>query len=134
MRPGRSAISSRAQRPGGEAGRASIKYARSLVSEAIKLVVWLHGRQLELRDLRQDLIDEWIAAGLRTRRRVRMFLSWSRRASVTGPLQVAWDDHPATRQAIDDEQRIGIHQSRAAAWVRLAGGTYAEYVALRAVD
>jgi hypothetical protein len=28
-------------------------------------------------------------------------------------------------------ERIGIHQSRAAAWVRMAGGTYADYVALR---
>ena len=31
-------------------------------------------------------------------------------------------------------ERIGIHQSRAAAWVRLAGATYADYVALRTAD
>jgi hypothetical protein len=92
----------------GEAGPASIKYARSLVTEAIKLVLWLHGQQLELGDLHQDLIDEWIATGSPTRRRVRLFLAWSRRASVTGTLDVAWDDRPATRQAIDDEQRFAI--------------------------
>ena len=28
-------------------------------------------------------------------------------------------------------ERIGIHQARAALWVRLAGSTYAEYVAVR---
>ena len=28
-------------------------------------------------------------------------------------------------------ERIGIHQARAAQWVRLAGGTYADYVAVR---
>ena len=92
----------------GEATPASMKYARSLVSEAIKLVVWLHDQQLELADLRQDLIDEWIAGGLGTRRRVRLFLAWLRRASVIGPLDVDWDDRPATRHAIDDEQRFGI--------------------------
>jgi hypothetical protein len=78
------------------------------VSEAIKLVVWLHGQQLELPDLRQDLVDEWIAAGLRTRRRVRLFLAWSQCANVTGALHVGWDDRPAGRPAIDDEQRFAI--------------------------
>jgi hypothetical protein len=62
----------------GEAGPSSIKYARSLVNEAIKLVLWLHAQQLELADLRQDLIDQWIADGSGMRRRVRLFLSWSR--------------------------------------------------------
>lgn len=92
----------------GEAGPASKKYARSLVSEAIKLVVWLHDQQLELVDLRQDLVDRWVAAGSRMRRRVRMFLAWLRRGSVTGALDVDWDDRHPTRPAIDDEQRFGI--------------------------
>jgi hypothetical protein len=92
----------------GEATPASVKYARSLVSEAIKLVVWLQEQQLELADLRQDLIDEWVAAGLRMRRRVRLFLAWLRRAKVTGALHVDWDDRLPTRPAIDDEQRFAI--------------------------
>jgi hypothetical protein len=92
----------------GEATHASVKYARSLVSEAIKLVLWLHHQQLELGDLRQDVIDEWIAAGLRMRRRVRLFLAWLQQAKVTGALEVAWDDRPATRQAIDDDERFAI--------------------------
>jgi hypothetical protein len=92
----------------GEATNASVKYARSLVSEAIRLVGWLHDQQLQLADLRQDLIDEWIANGLTMRRRVRLFLAWLRRAKVTGALDVDWDNRPATRAAIDDDQRFGI--------------------------
>jgi hypothetical protein len=92
----------------GEATPASAKHARSLVSEAIKLVVWLHDRQHELALLRQDLIDEWVAAGVRMRRRVRLFLAWLRRAKVIGALEVDWDDGSATRPAIDDEHRFDI--------------------------
>ncbi len=92
----------------GEATPASVKYARSLASEAIKLVVWLHDQQLELADLRQDLIDEWVAGGSRMRRRVRLFLAWLQRAKVTGALHVDWDDRLPARPAIDDEQRFAI--------------------------
>ena len=92
----------------GEASQSSVRYARSLVTEAIKLVLWLDGQQLELADLRQDLVDEWIAAGARQCRRVRLFLAWLRRANVTGALRVDWDDRLATRPAIDDEQRFAI--------------------------
>ena len=49
---------------------AAQKDARSLISEAIKLINWLHEQQLELRDLRLDHIDAWIADGASTRRRV----------------------------------------------------------------
>ena len=130
----------------GEATPASVKYARSLVSEAIKLVVWLHGQQLELADLRQDLIDEWVAGGLRMRRRVRLFLAWLRRANVTGALHVDWDDRPATRPAIDDEQRFRIlrrllHDSELDLRDRFAGSVLLLYgkpttriVALRTTD
>lgn len=92
----------------GEASDSSIKYARSLVTEAIKLVLWLDDQHLELADLRQDLVDEWIAGGARQRRRVRLFLAWLERASVTGALNVDWDDRLPTRPAIDDEQRFAI--------------------------
>lgn len=92
----------------GEASRSSIKYARSLVSEAIGLVRWLHDQQLELADLRQDLIDRWVAGGTAMRRRVRLFLAWLRRANLTGTLDVDWDDRLPTRPAIDDEQRFAI--------------------------
>jgi hypothetical protein len=71
-------------------------------------VLWLHERQLELRDLRQDLVDEWVTAGGTIRRRVRLFLAWLGRAGVTGPLEVAWDDRLPARRALDDGQRFAI--------------------------
>ena len=60
----------------GEASQSSVTYALSLVTEAAKLVLWLCDQQLQLADLRQDLVDEWIAGGARKRRRVRLFLAW----------------------------------------------------------
>ena len=92
----------------GEVSYASLKYARSLVTEAIKLVNWLHEQQLELADLRQDLVDEWVTAGGTTRRRVRLFLAWLERASVIAPLEVGWDDRVPTRPALDDDRRFAI--------------------------
>ena len=86
----------------------SLKYARSLVTEAIKLVRWLHEQQLELADLRQDLVDEWVTTGGTTRRRVRLFLAWLERASVIARLEVAWDDRLPTRPALDDDRRFAI--------------------------
>jgi len=49
------------------AGRAAQKYARSLVTEAIKLTSWLHEQGLELRGLHQDLLESWITAGASAR-------------------------------------------------------------------
>lgn len=91
----------------GRATAATPKHARSLVSEAIKLVLWLHEQQLELRDLRQDLVDTWIAAGASTRRRVRMFLRWLARAGVCGELHVAWNTRGPGPAPLDDDQRFG---------------------------
>ena len=93
---------------GDEIGYASVKYARSLVTEAVKLVLWLHAQHVELRDLRQDLVDEWVTAGSLVRRRVRLFLAWLERARVVGSLEVAWHDRVPTRRALDDERRFAI--------------------------
>ncbi len=87
---------------------ASLKYAKSQVTEAVKLVVWLHDRQLELTDLRQDLLDGWVAGGAMTRRRVRFFVQWVARAGVAGPLEVAWDYRFSARPALSDEERLAL--------------------------
>jgi hypothetical protein len=112
-----------------QSGRPTVsaqKYARSLVSEAIKLTCWLHAQQLELRDLRQDLLDAWIADGPGIRRRARLFTAWLQRADVTGALHVDWPYDFPQRPPLH-----GIHQARAAQWVRAAGATYSGYVELR---
>lgn len=92
----------------GKAGRASSKYARSLVSQAIALTCWLHAQELELGDLRQDLIDEWIAAGGTLRRQVRLFLAWLQRAGTIGALHVAWHEHSNRRAPLSERERFAI--------------------------
>lgn len=84
------------------------KHARSLLGEAIKLTLWLHSQDLRLADLRQDLIDEWIAAGASTRRSVRPFTTWLARAGVTGVLQVAWNMAGPPGPPLTDQQRYVI--------------------------
>ncbi len=111
---------------GGEIAYSSQKYARSLVTEAVKLTCWMHHQQLGLIDLQQDLVDEWVLGGGSQRRRVRLFLSWLVRAGVIGPLDVAWDQHPATRAALDDRERLELlacllYDDQLAATDRLGG-------------
>jgi hypothetical protein len=97
-----------ARSPQRRRGYSSLKYAKSQVTEAIKIVGWLHAQQLELADLRQDLVDEWIAAGSLVRRRIRPFVRWLERAGVTGRLDVAWDDRLPTRPSLTDDQRFAL--------------------------
>jgi len=87
---------------------AAQKHARGLVSEAIKLVLWLHGQQLELSDLRQDLVDDWIAGGASTRRKVRLFLAWLSRGEIIPPLQVAWKARREAGPPLEDDQRFAV--------------------------
>jgi hypothetical protein len=94
-----------------QAGRPTVsaqKYARSLVSEAITLTCWLHAQQLELRDLRQDLLDAWIADGPGIRRRARLFTAWLQRADITGALHVDWPYDFPQRPPLQDEQRLAV--------------------------
>jgi hypothetical protein len=78
------------------------------VSEAIKLVRWLHDQDIALDRLRQDLVDEWIAAGTTTRRSVRLFLAWLERSDVTGRLHVPWNVARNGHGPLDDEQRFAV--------------------------
>ena len=94
-----------------QSGRPTVsaqKYARSLVGEAIKLTCWLQAQQLELRDLRQDLLDAWIADGPGIRRRARLFTAWLQRADVTGALQVDWPYDFPQRPPLQDHQRFAV--------------------------
>jgi hypothetical protein len=93
---------------GGRSGYASLKYAKSQVAEAIKLVCWLREQELELSDLRQDLVDEWVASGSLIRRRIRPFVRWLERAGVTGQLEVAWHDRLPSRPMLSDDQRGAV--------------------------
>jgi hypothetical protein len=85
-----------------QSGRPTVsaqKYARSLVGEAIKLTCWLHAQQHELRDLRQDLLDAWLADGPGVRRRARLFVA---------SLHVDWPYDFPQQPALQDEQRFAV--------------------------
>ena len=102
------------------------KHARALVSEAIKLVLWLDHQGLRLGDLRQDILDAWITDGASPRRRVRLFLAWLERRELTPRLHVAWNARGPATAPLPDEERFAalrrlLHDSDAAPRDRLAG-------------
>jgi hypothetical protein len=102
------------------------KYARSLVNEAIKLTESLHHQGLTLVDLRQDILDAWIAAGASTRRRVRLFLAWLSRTGAARPLHVDWSERGPSPGPLDEERRPAalrhlLHAEDADPRDRLAG-------------
>jgi hypothetical protein len=102
------------------------KYARALVGEAIKLVLWLDAQGLALRDLRQDILDTWITDGATPRRLVRLFLAWLERRDVTPPLDIAWNTPGPPQAPLDDQVRFAVlrrllHDQDADPRDRLAG-------------
>jgi hypothetical protein len=94
-------------RHGGAPPPSAVKHARSQVRQAIGLTLWLHTQQLALADLRQDLLDEWLAGGATTRRAVSGFIDWlSRTVSSSRRLQVAWPVAAHNPPIATDEQRL----------------------------
>lgn len=90
----------------GKAGRSAPALARSKIRRAIELTRWLHDRQLTLADLRQDLVDEWLAQGIGTRWRIGDFVAWLRTSGVIGALEVS---RPAVREPtkpVADRERL----------------------------
>lgn len=68
----------------GEAGRSAPALARSKIRRAIELTQWLNDRELTLADLRQDLLDDWLAQAIGTRWRISDFVAWLRTSGVVG--------------------------------------------------
>lgn len=61
---------------------------RTKILRAIDLVGWLHDRGLRLRDLRQDLLDEFVLAGTTPRRKVDTFVAYLATSGVCPALAV----------------------------------------------
>jgi hypothetical protein len=92
----------------GRTGPSTQKHARAQVTEAVKLVAWLHAQGLTLAELRQHHIDDWLAAGATTRRLVRIFLAWLARTETTAPLSAPWNAHGAMAPPLEDDSRLAI--------------------------
>ena len=59
------------------AGRGASKYVRNLIVLAAELMKWLDDRSIDLPDLSQGDVDEWLVGGGVNRQRVRDFLRWA---------------------------------------------------------
>jgi hypothetical protein len=92
----------------GEATRRSHRLARARVRTAADVLLWLAGQGLGLGELRQDLLDRWLADGSSARRRVRAFVRWAGRTGLAPPLEVPW--HRARVHAVPpaDAERLAL--------------------------
>jgi hypothetical protein len=92
----------------GQATRRSHRLARARVRTAADLLLWLEEQDLGLGELRQELLDRWLAEGSSARRRVRAFVRWAARAGLTPPLDVPW--HRARVHAVPpgDAERLAL--------------------------
>ena len=87
--------------------QSAVKHARTQVREAIRLTQWLHTQAVGLGDLRQDLLDEWLAAGAGTRRAVIGFIDWLGRAHPgSRRLRVDWPRAAHNPPIAADGQRL----------------------------
>ena len=88
----------------------SQKYARARVHVAVDLICWLHDRDLELQDLRQEHLDTWISSGPSTRSRVRPFLAWAQRGRIIPRVHAPSGHTLAAAAPSDTEQRLAVLQ------------------------
>ena len=72
----------------GELGENGAKWARLRVRQAVKFLAWLGERGASFDDLRQDLVDLWLASGPTTRYVVRDFIAWGRARHLIGDIRV----------------------------------------------
>lgn len=72
----------------GELGENGAKWARLRVRQAVQFLAWLDERGASFYDLRQDLVDRWLATGPTTRYVFRDFIAWGRARHLTGDIRV----------------------------------------------
>ena len=82
--------------------------ARGELLRAIELTRWLNDRDLALRDLRQDLLEEWLLDGGSHRDRVARFIDWLRKTKVTGRLSVPRRARLTSIASLDDRARLAL--------------------------
>ncbi len=99
-------LAARTARYRGAPPPSAVKHARAQVNRAIELTAWLHGQDLTLADLRQDLLDEWLAAGSTSRRAVAGFIDWECRAEHAPRLQIAWPPAAHNPPITTDHERL----------------------------
>ena len=92
--------------PAGDTPSGAAQTARSKILRAIDLVRWLEQRGLGLRDLRQDLLDEFLLAGASPRRKVDAFVAHLTQTKVCGALVVKRAPVLEPTVALADTERL----------------------------
>jgi integrase len=91
----------------GELTESRYSVVRAQTNIAVKLLVWLRGRQTNLVNSTQGDIDAWFAAGPSTRLHSRSFLSWAVRTHRRAPLELP-SDRPAAPRPIAEGERLDL--------------------------
>ena len=86
-------------------------YLRTCTRVALELLTWLDEQQLELEDLTQSLLDEWLAAGTTRSYTIRYFLTWAARRGLVEAMSVPSVPHrDPVRILAEEECRHQLHQ------------------------
>jgi hypothetical protein len=94
----------------GQSTAAGARYAKQEITEAIKFLTWLHSaHHRTLASCRQQDVDEWLASGPTTRRKIRNLLAWANKAQLNKSVKITHQQAPPS-SALTQEQRL--------AWLR----------------
>jgi len=94
----------------GQSTAAAARYAKQEITEAIKFLTWLHStHHRTLASCRQQDVDEWLASGPTTRRKIRNLLAWAKKAQLNKSVKITHQQPPPSR-ALTQQQRL--------AWLR----------------
>jgi hypothetical protein len=90
----------------GQSSAAGARYAKQEITEAIKFLTWLHStHHRTLASCRQQDVDEWLASGPTTRRKIRNLLAWAKKTRVNKSVQITHQQPPPSR-ALTQQQRL----------------------------
>ena len=89
----------------------SHRYIYAKLRTAVRLTAWLRDQDLALQQLRQPLVDEWIADAPSRALPTRDFLDWAHHAGLIPALQIRRPPPQASSTAIDHATRL--RQARA---------------------
>jgi hypothetical protein len=90
----------------GQNSDAAVRYAKQEITETIKFLTWLHStHHRTLASCRQQDVDEWLASGPTTRRKVRNLLAWAKKARVNKSVQITHQQPPPS-SALTQDQRL----------------------------
>jgi hypothetical protein len=94
----------------GQSTAGAARHSKQEITEAIKFLTWLHStHQRTLASCQQQDVDEWLASGPSTRRKIRTLLAWAKKARLNKSVKITHQQPPPCR-ALTQDQRL--------AWLR----------------